>query len=200
MARITHFFAGANSGRGFQNLFHELADPESVYDFIILKGGPGVGKNTFLRQLGRAMEEAGADVEYLHCSGDPDSLDGVVIPEIRCAAADGTAPHVLEPRYPAAADRYVNLGRFYDVAAAKEEAAAVRAHTRDYQAAYRRAYSGRPRRGNRRDLPCGTGSYPGGTAFPGDSPAGTAPERKTGGKNRPAFFGFRHLSGGSVAL
>ena len=141
MARTTHFFAGANSGNGFQNLFPELMHPEDAYDFIILKGGPGVGKNTFLRLLGKAMEDAGADVEYLWCSGDPDSLDGVVVPEIRCAAADGTSPHVLEPQFPAAADRYVNLGRFYDIAAAKDSAAAVKAHTRDYQAAYRRAYS-----------------------------------------------------------
>lgn len=141
MAKTAHFFAGANSGGGFRNLFSELADPETMYDFMILKGGPGVGKSTFLRHLGQSMEEAGAQVEYLHCSGDPDSLDGVVIPEIRCAAADGTAPHVLEPRFPAAVDRYVNLGRFYDIAAAKTDAEAVKAHTRACQKAYRQAYS-----------------------------------------------------------
>ena len=79
MAQVTNFFLGANSGSGFQNLFSEILDVNDTFDLMILKGGPGVGKNTFMREIGRTMEAAGADVEYLWCSGDPDSLDGVVI-------------------------------------------------------------------------------------------------------------------------
>ncbi len=140
MGKITNFFAGANSGGGFQNLFSQIVDVETARDFIILKGGPGVGKNTFMREIGRTMEEAGLDVEYLWCSGDPNSLDGVILPQIGCAVADGTSPHVLEPHYPAAVDRYVNLGQFYDLTAAKASAKEVRAHTKAYQSAYVKAY------------------------------------------------------------
>ena len=140
MARVTHFFAGANSGDGFQNLFSEIVDLEDTYDLMVLKGGPGVGKNTFMREIGRTMEDAGTPVEYLWCSGDPDSLDGVVLPELHCAVVDGTAPHVVEPQYPAAVDRYVDLGRFYDLTAAKAAAEEVKAHTHAYKAAYVRAY------------------------------------------------------------
>lgn len=117
MARVTNFFVGANSAEGFRNLFSQLVDVEDTYDLMVLKGGPGVGKNTFMREIGRTMEQTGTPVEYLWCSGDPDSLDGVVLPEIRCAVVDGTSPHVVEPRYPAAVDRYVDLGRFYDLTA-----------------------------------------------------------------------------------
>ena len=140
MAQVTNFFAGANSGEGFRNLFPELVDLEDTFDYIILKGGPGVGKHTFMKEIGRSMEEAGAKVEYLRCSGDPDSLDAVVIPELRCAVADGTSPHVIEPKYPAAVDRYVDLGRFYDLTAAKAEADAVKTYTKAYREAYVRAY------------------------------------------------------------
>ena len=140
MAQVTHFFAGANSGDGFQNLFSEIVDLEDTYDLMVLKGGPGVGKNTFMREIGRTMEDAGTPVEYLWCSGDPDSLDGVVLPEPRCAVVDGTAPHIIEPKYPAAVDRYVDLGRFYDLTAAKAAAEEVKAHTHAYKAAYVRAY------------------------------------------------------------
>ena len=77
MAKVTNFFVGANSGAGFQNLFGQMVDLENTYDFILLKGGPGVGKNTFMREIGRSMEQAGTIVEYLWCSGDPDSLDGI---------------------------------------------------------------------------------------------------------------------------
>ena len=140
MAQVTNFFVGANSGEGFQNLFPEMVDIEDTYDFMVLKGGPGVGKNTFMREIGRTMEEAGTAVEYLWCSGDPDSLDGVVIPELRCAIADGTSPHVIEPKYPAAVDRYVDLGRFYDLTAAKDGAEEIKTRTHAYKAAYVRAY------------------------------------------------------------
>ena len=30
-----------------------------------------------MRTIGKAMEERGEEVEYLYCSGDPGSLDGV---------------------------------------------------------------------------------------------------------------------------
>ncbi|MCI8848327.1 MAG: hypothetical protein HFF86_03485 [Oscillibacter sp.] len=140
MAQVTNFFVGANSGEGFRNLFPELVDVEDTYDLIVLKGGPGVGKNTFMREIGRTMEQAGTPVEYLWCSGDPDSLDGVVIPELKCAVADGTSPHVIEPQYPAAVDRYVNLGEYYDITAAKAEAEEVKDKTHAYKAAYVRAY------------------------------------------------------------
>ena len=95
MAQVTNFFVGANSGEGFRNLFSEMVDIEDTYDFMVLKGGPGVGKNTFMREIGRTMEEAGTPVEYLWCSGDPDSLDAVVLPGKQVAIVDGTAPHVV---------------------------------------------------------------------------------------------------------
>lgn len=136
----THFFLGANSGDGFQNLFSQLIQGEELLDLMILKGGPGVGKSTFIKQIGAALEKTGTAVEYLWCSGDPDSLDGMILPELHCAIADGTAPHVLEPRYPAAVERYVDLGRFYDLTAAKREREAVIRHTKANHAAYARAY------------------------------------------------------------
>lgn len=140
MAQITNFFVGANSGNGFQNLFSQVTDETAAYDVMVLKGGPGVGKNTFMREIGRTMERAGTPVEYLWCSGDPDSLDGVVLPALRCAVVDGTSPHVVEPRFPAAVGRYVDLGRFYDLTAAKLSATEVKAHTYAYKRAYERAY------------------------------------------------------------
>lgn len=51
-----------------------------------------------------------------------------------------TLPHVIEPQYPAAVDRYVDLGRYYDLTAAKNAAEEVKARTHAYKAAYVRAY------------------------------------------------------------
>ena len=92
---VTNFFLGANSSAGFRSLYEDFTAPEGNFDILVLKGGPGAGKSSFMKYLGSRAEEAGEDVEYIWCSGDPDSLDGVVLPELRCAVADGTAPHVL---------------------------------------------------------------------------------------------------------
>ncbi len=139
MANVTNFFLGANGGDGFQSLFDRLAG-EHTYDLMILKGGPGVGKSTFLSSLGEAMEGAGEQVEYLRCSGGPDSLDGVTLPDMACAAVDGTPPHTLEPNYPAAVDRIVDLGRFYDLMAAKASRDEIIGLTQKQRDADARAY------------------------------------------------------------
>jgi hypothetical protein len=139
MANVTNFFLGANSGDGFQSLFPQLMEGGNPYDLMILKGGPGTGKSLFMEQIGSAMEAAGTAVEYLRCSGDPDSLDGVLLPGLKCGLVDGTAPHVLEPRYPAAVERYVDLGRFYDLTAAKANREEMIGQTKAYRAADIRA-------------------------------------------------------------
>ena len=137
---VTHFFLGANGGNGFESLYPAFVDPEKSRDILVLKGGPGVGKSTFMKDIGRWAEEAGEDVEYIWCSGDPDSLDAVRLPGLGVLAVDGTAPHVVEPQYPAAVDRYVDLGRFYQVDALKAQSEAVKTCTQAYREAYRRAY------------------------------------------------------------
>jgi hypothetical protein len=93
-----------------------------------------------MKTLGAAAEKAGLDVEYVWCSGDPDSLDAVIVPQAGTLAVDGTAPHVVEPKYPAAVDRYVNLGMFYDVDALKRCAGDIVRLTDACGAAYGAAY------------------------------------------------------------
>jgi len=87
------YFLGANSPAGFYSLYSELLPPETANAIYILKGGPGCGKSTLMRRVAQAMEEKGASVEYIACSGDPDSLDAVVFPALNTAIVDGTAPH-----------------------------------------------------------------------------------------------------------
>ena len=94
---VTNFFLGANSGTGFQSLYDGFTDPRGLRDLMVLKGGPGVGKSTFMKYIGQQAEAAGEDVEYIWCSGDPDSLDGVYLPRLGVAAVDGTAPHDTAP-------------------------------------------------------------------------------------------------------
>ena len=78
-----------------------------------------------MRRVGAAMERAGERIVYINCSGDPDSLDGAIFLDRNAAIVDGTSPHVLEPTYAVASERYVDLTRFYDVDAAKARRAEI---------------------------------------------------------------------------
>ena len=134
-----HLFLGSNSGEGFCSLYDQL--PGARFDdLMILKGGPGCGKSSFMRRVAKALTGASYDCVYIHCSGDPDSLDAVIFPQLRAGIVDGTSPHVLEPEYTVAHDRYVDLTRFYDVEAVKARRADLVALSDAYRGAYREAY------------------------------------------------------------
>ena len=45
---------------------------------VLVGGAPGIGKSTLLRRIAAHLEEQGETVELIHCSSDPDSLDGVI--------------------------------------------------------------------------------------------------------------------------
>ena len=138
--RTVRFFLGANSKSGFYSLYDGFTDP-GAGDFLwVLKGGPGCGKSTFMKRIGAAAELAGEPVEYILCSGDPDSLDGVYLPLRRVAYVDGTAPHVIECAYPGAASRYLDLSRYLDVDALRPALPEITELNRRYKALYQTAY------------------------------------------------------------
>ena len=92
MTKTAHIFLGANSAQGFYSLYDQLLSGR-FDDLLILKGGPGCGKSSFMRRVAEELSAAGHTPVYVHCSGDPDSLDGVIFPALRAALVDGTSPH-----------------------------------------------------------------------------------------------------------
>ena len=133
------YFLGANSKAGFASLYAGFP-PEPGQLLHILKGGPGTGKSGFMRRIGRAAEARGLAVHTVLCSGDPDSLDGLWIPALGQAWADGTAPHVLEPRSFGVDADYVNLGVFFQRPFLEAEKAAAVQLSGRYKALYAEAY------------------------------------------------------------
>ncbi len=134
------YFLGANSPQGFYSLYDQLIDPNQADAIYILKGGPGCGKSSLMRRIAQRAEEAGEQVEYIHCSGDPDSLDAVVFPSKKTAVVDGTSPHVVEPVYPGAVESYVNLGACYNRAALYNIRTKISGCMIGYKDCYKRAY------------------------------------------------------------
>ena len=133
------FFLGANTGAGFVSLYPAFAAPEDGAFIWYIKGGPGNGKSTLMRRAAERAEEAGFAVESILCSGDPDSLDGIYIPEKKLGYVDATSPHVQEPAVPGASGKYLDLGAFYRPIP-PEEAEKMRRLFAAYRREYARAY------------------------------------------------------------
>lgn len=123
VAKARHMYPGGNTCYGFYS-FYDYIVPPDAYKKIILKGGPGTGKSTFMKSIADDFIKSGFNIEYHWCSSDNNSLDGIVIGDSGVCILDGTAPHVVDPRYPGAVDYIINAGDFWD-------AESITAHKQD---------------------------------------------------------------------
>lgn len=112
MSYLLNFFMGATTPDGFLGYFDTL--PGEGYRLNIIKSGPGCGKSTMMKRIAERLGSAGEDVELIHCSSDPDSLDGTLCRTKGFAIIDGTAPHIVEPSIPGADERVVSMYGFLD--------------------------------------------------------------------------------------
>ena len=93
--KIRHMFPGGNTPRGFYSFYSYILPQDEAKRIFVIKGGPGVGKSTFMKKTALELVDRGYDVEFMHCSSDNESLDGIVVPKLGIAMIDGTAPHVV---------------------------------------------------------------------------------------------------------
>ncbi|WP_366922668.1 PRK06851 family protein [Metallumcola ferriviriculae] len=106
---LKKMFPGGNTSIGFYSFYDYIISQETATRIMVIKGGPGVGKSTFMRKISLEFRELGYDVEFHCCSSDNGSIDGLVI-DGKVAMIDGTAPHVVDPKNPGAVDEIIHLG------------------------------------------------------------------------------------------
>lgn len=106
------YFPGANSGEGFYSRFDGIVPQGAAHYTYVLKGGPGVGKNTLMKKVAKAAEEKGYATEQFRCASDPKSLDALRVPQLGIVLLDGTSPHSIDPAFPGISDEIINLGVF----------------------------------------------------------------------------------------
>lgn len=132
-------FPGAMGPEGFISCFDHLMPEVQLRRMLILKGGPGVGKSTFMRRIHAALGGGDSPATLYFCSGDPDSLDAVALPERGLLVLDGTAPHVVDPKIPGARDSLINLGACLHEEAMRPRLPHIRDCMADHAACSRRA-------------------------------------------------------------
>ncbi|MBR5502380.1 MAG: hypothetical protein IKV55_05045 [Oscillospiraceae bacterium] len=108
---VKRFFLGCSTQQGFWGCFDKLLQPQSGLTPYLIKAGPGCGKSSMMRRIGSKLAALGYSCEYIHCGSDPDSLDGLICQKLGFALLDATAPHALDPAFPAAHEQVVS---FYD--------------------------------------------------------------------------------------
>lgn len=83
---IKHYFVCANTAKGFKNYFSNST--QSLNKVFILKEGSSKGKSTIMKKIGKEFEKLQYDVEYIHCSFEPDIIEGVIIPKLDVGIVD----------------------------------------------------------------------------------------------------------------
>ncbi|MBR6808132.1 MAG: hypothetical protein IKM46_07115 [Clostridia bacterium] len=106
-------FVGMNSGKGFVGLLGEIFDESVLQKVYVIKGAPGTGKSTFMKELSKRAASCSHNVQEYLCSSDYTSLDAVVI-DSKIAVVDGTSPHCYEPMYPGAVSEIIDYTKFWD--------------------------------------------------------------------------------------
>lgn len=105
-----HLFPGGNTSKGFYSFYRYILGQEEARRIICIKGGPGTGKSSLMKNIAKHFADKGFDIEQHHCSSDNNSLDGVVVKGLNVAILDGTSPHVVDPVNPGAVDEILNMG------------------------------------------------------------------------------------------
>lgn len=118
--KTRHYFPGNNTPQGFFSYYRYILEQREAQKIYCLKGGPGLGKSTFMRQIGEELVADGEDVDFLHCSSDPHSLDGILLRGKKIAMVDGTSPHIVDPVHPGAVDTILHLGDYWDEAGIRQ--------------------------------------------------------------------------------
>lgn len=112
--KIRNFFPGGNTPDGFYSYYNYILPQSEAKKIFCIKGGPGTGKSTMMGNIGKHFMKKGEDVDFLWCSSDPDSLDGVLLKSRNIAIVDGTAPHIVDPKNPGAVDEIIDIGKYWN--------------------------------------------------------------------------------------
>jgi len=88
---------GTNTIEGSINIVPHLIRTVSKRYYI--KGRAGTGKSVFMNKIADACLQKGYDIEYYHCSLEPNSVDMILVRTLDFCMFDSTDPHEFFPEH-----------------------------------------------------------------------------------------------------
>ena len=70
-AQIREFFPGGNTPYGFHSYYNYISPQKEAEKIFCIKGGPGVGKSTLMKEICQHFIERNESVDLFRCSADP---------------------------------------------------------------------------------------------------------------------------------
>ncbi len=112
MTKVKHYFLDGNTSKGYVTLVDQVV---SAIDHIyVIKGKLGAEKTEIFQSIGKAYEQQGLAVHFLHNPSNEEFLDGVIIPENRLAVLDGSGRTGIEAKYSQFVERVFDLDEALD--------------------------------------------------------------------------------------
>lgn len=95
MAKRTHRLLGTLTPRGARDTVQSIT--QNLERRLFIKGYPGTGKSSMMKKLADEAASRGYDVQMVWCGLDSNSVDMVILPELKFCIFDSTEPHVYFP-------------------------------------------------------------------------------------------------------
>ena len=93
--QLTHRLLGTLTPTGAQDTVQSIT--QNLEKRLFIKGYPGTGKSSMMKKLANEAISRGFDVQLVWCGLDSNSIDMVIIPELKFCIFDSTEPHVYFP-------------------------------------------------------------------------------------------------------
>lgn len=93
--QLTHRLLGTLTPTGAQDTVQSIT--QNLEKRLFIKGYPGTGKSSMMKKLAKEALRRGFDVQLVWCGLDSNSIDMVIIPELKFCIFDSTEPHVYFP-------------------------------------------------------------------------------------------------------
>lgn len=92
---LTHRLLGTLTPTGARDTVQSIT--QILEKRLFIKGYPGTGKSSMMKNLANVAISRGFDVQLVWCGLDSNSIDMVIIPELKFCIFDSTEPHVYFP-------------------------------------------------------------------------------------------------------
>ena len=92
---MTHRLLGTLTPLGPRDTVQSIT--QNLENRLFIKGYPGTGKSSMMKKFANEALSKGYDVQLVWCGLDSNSIDMVILPELKFCIFDSTEPHVYFP-------------------------------------------------------------------------------------------------------